>query len=366
MTNAESWSAEIDTSLRHRSQDQLTRLLQQITDWFLQGVPTLRDEHIAVFDDVMGRLIERIEREALIELSDRLAPIDKAPPGVIGTLARNDDIAVSGPVLEQSAVLIDADLVEIAQTKSQSHLSAIAVRKAVSEMVSAVLVGRGDSDVTRKVTENPGARISRHTFESILKRARQDPNLTNAIAGRRDLPHDIFDQLIREATATVRQRLLARATPEMQLRITRALADITARMTSEPISRVLNGGNKPLIPLDLARLRAQISRAVQAGQSDETVDAIAILGRMPVKAVNDVIRIGSAEGLIAICKAGGMAWPDLQELLKAAFPGPTMTPGRLNVLFDTYARLSAQKAQAAMTYIRTTKSMSRTDIARLM
>src|SRR5262245_33940121 len=79
MMNAENWSAEIDASLNHRSQAQVANLLQQITDWFLQGSSTLSDEHVAIFDDVMGRLIERIEGEALIELSERLAPVDNAP-----------------------------------------------------------------------------------------------------------------------------------------------------------------------------------------------------------------------------------------------------------------------------------------------
>src|SRR6185503_10480653 len=98
MMSAEKWSAEIDASLSHRSQAQVANVLQQITDWFLQGASTLSEEHVAIFDDVMGRLIERIEHEALVELSERLAPIGNAPAGVIGTLSRNDDIAVSGPV----------------------------------------------------------------------------------------------------------------------------------------------------------------------------------------------------------------------------------------------------------------------------
>jgi hypothetical protein len=365
MMNAEQWTAELDTSLSKRSHEQVASLLQQITDWFLQGAPTLAEEHVAIFDDVMGRLIERIEREALIELSERLAPIENAPAGVIGRLSRDNDIAVSGPVLEQSAVLTDPDLVEIAQTKSQSHLAAIAGRKAVSEMVTAVLVGRGDSDVARKVTENPGARISRHTFESVLKRARQDPALTDAVADRKDLPQDFFEQLIREATATVRQRMLARATPEMRQRISQVLSNVAARISREPMPKVI-GGPKNLIPLDLVRLRTRLMQAVQAHQPDEMIDALAILGQVPVKAVNDLIRLGSAEGLVVLGKAGGMAWPDLQELLKAALPGPATTPASLNALFDTYARLSAPKAQIAVTYIRTSKTVSRNDLARLM
>jgi uncharacterized protein (DUF2336 family) len=366
MTNVEHWTSEIDASLSGRNEAQVAGLLQQITDWFLAGATTLSEEHVAIFDDVMGRLIERIERETLVELSERLAPIDNAPPGVIGRLSRSDDIAVSGPLLEQSPVLTDPDLVEIAQTKGQSHLSAIAGRQAISEMVTAVLFGRGDSDVARKVTENPGARISRHTFESVVKRARQDAGLTVAVADRKDLPQELFEQLIREATATVRQRLLTRASPEMRQRIAQVLTRVAERVSREPVARIITGGAKNLIPLDLIRLRARVMQAVKARQSAEMIDALAVLGQVPVKAVNELIKQGSAEGLIALGKTGGMSWPDLQEVLKAALPGPATTGAALNALFDTYARLTPPKAQIAVSYIRTTKAVSRTDIARLM
>lgn len=365
MMNAEKWSAEIDASLNHRSQAQVANLLQQITDWFLQGASTLSEEHVAIFDDVMGRLIDRIEHDALVELSERLAPVDNAPAGVIGALSRNDDIAVSGPVLMHSPMLSDPDLVEIAQTKSQNHLSAIAGRKSISEMVTAVLFGRGDSDVARKVTENPGARISRHTYESVLKRARQDAALTMAVADRKDLPQELFEQLIREATATVRQRLLTRAMPEMRQRITQVLSNVAERVSREPAAKAI-ATPRNLIPLDLVRLRARIMQAVKARQAEEMIDGLAVLGQVPVKAVRDLIRLPSAEGLIALCKSGGMAWPDLLEVLKSALPPTVTTPANLSVLFDTYARLSAPKAQIAVTYIRNSKSVSRTDIARLM
>ena len=76
----------------------------------------LSDDHVAVFDELMTRLIEHIERQALIELSGKLAPVSRAPANVIGLLSNNDDIEVAGPVLEQSSVLDDGDLIAIARS----------------------------------------------------------------------------------------------------------------------------------------------------------------------------------------------------------------------------------------------------------
>src|SRR6202011_5860641 len=87
-------------------------------------------EQVALFDDVMGRLIDRIETRALAELSRRLGPVANAPERIVRRLARNDAIAVAGPVLTQSPRLGEADLVDIAASKSQAHLLAIAQRRA--------------------------------------------------------------------------------------------------------------------------------------------------------------------------------------------------------------------------------------------
>ena len=44
---------------------------------------TSTTEHVALFDDVIGCLIEEIEAKALAELARRLAPVPNAPPGVV-------------------------------------------------------------------------------------------------------------------------------------------------------------------------------------------------------------------------------------------------------------------------------------------
>ena len=63
---------------------------------------------------------------------------------LVRRLAKDDDIAVAGPVLTQSPRLPETDLVEIAKTKSQAHLLAISGRTGIAEAVTDVLVRRGD------------------------------------------------------------------------------------------------------------------------------------------------------------------------------------------------------------------------------
>ena len=191
MPETRSLIAELDAALSKASSPQHLAILQRVTDLFIDGSETFSDDHVAIFDEVIGRLIEKTKSPALIELSARLAPVGNAPANVIGRLSRDDDIAVSGPVLDKSGVLTEQTLVEIAKTKSQKHLAAIAGRTRISEYVTDVLVERGNSEVSCKTAGNHGARLSDLGFVKLINRAGSDNALAVAIASRTDMPPEL-------------------------------------------------------------------------------------------------------------------------------------------------------------------------------
>src|SRR5262249_37085276 len=150
------------------------------------------ERQAAIINGVMGRLVERIDRRALLELSGRLATADNAPANVIGRLSNDNDIAIAGPVLEKPNVLTDENLVAVAKIKSQDHLLAIARRKTISEIVTDVRVDRGNPDVARKVVANLGAAFSERGFVKVVHGARGNEELAAAIAARKDLPEELL------------------------------------------------------------------------------------------------------------------------------------------------------------------------------
>ena len=233
MQHAHTLLTELEVSLAERPSSQRFTILRKLTDLFLAGADSFSDDSIQVFDELMDRLIVQIERQALIELSIRLAPAQRAPLKVIARLSRNDDIEIAKPVLEQSSVLTDQDLVQIAKTKSQAHLYAIAGRTRISEPVTDILVDRGDSKVAAKVAANEGARFSRWTFAKAVERAEEDQSLALAVANRIDLPTDLLDQLVRKATKVVQQRLMAVSRPEIRQKILEALTVVSGRLVRD-------------------------------------------------------------------------------------------------------------------------------------
>jgi uncharacterized protein (DUF2336 family) len=169
------------------------KILRRLTDLFLLDAVSYSDDQIAVFDDVIGHLIEKTDRRILIELSNRLAPVKNAPPKVVGTLARHADMLIAGPLLEKSAVLTDADLVEIAdkERRDPALLPMIAARQQLNEAVTDVLIRRGNAALARKIIDRADAPISESSFARLVTSVENDKELASAIANRKDLPAEL-------------------------------------------------------------------------------------------------------------------------------------------------------------------------------
>jgi uncharacterized protein (DUF2336 family) len=189
---AEQLIAQFDAALARVSSAEQFAIQRQMTDLFLGGADSYSPWQIAIFDGVMGRLIERSDRRGLLEFTGRLAMVDTAPALVIGRLSMNDDIAVAGPVLEKSNVLTDENLVAVAKSKSQDHLLAIACRARINEIVTDVLVERGNAEVARKVVANLGARFSDIGFVRAIQGANSNEALRAALAIRQDVPPELL------------------------------------------------------------------------------------------------------------------------------------------------------------------------------
>jgi uncharacterized protein (DUF2336 family) len=169
------------------------KILRRLTDLFLIDPASYSQDQVAVFDDVIGHLIEKIDRRMLVELSNRLAPVKNAPVKVIGTLARHPDMLVAGPLLEKSDVLTEADLIEIADKERRDPVlwSTIAAREELSGAVTDVLIRRGNAAVVRKLIDRPDAPISEASFARMVTSVDKDKDLAAAIAKRTDLPAEL-------------------------------------------------------------------------------------------------------------------------------------------------------------------------------
>jgi uncharacterized protein (DUF2336 family) len=185
--------AELDTTLPQVEESWRSTVLRKITDLFLSGADLYNDQHVALFDAVMSRLLPGLDRDDLAELGNRLAGIANAPLNVLASLARHLDILVCGPVLEQAKALPDKVLAEAADRDrvDPNILAKIAARPRLGESVTDVLLKRGGLPLQRKILDNPDARISEGGFARVIMGLDGDKELAQAVAARNDLPPEL-------------------------------------------------------------------------------------------------------------------------------------------------------------------------------
>ena len=154
MSASASLIPELEDVIQNGTAERRAKTVQRIANLFVDGSPHFNEDHIGLFDDVLCRLVDEIEAKARIEMAQSLAVIGNAPSELMHKLAKDEDIEVAGPVLAQSLRLHENELVELAKTRSQAHLAAIAGRTDLGEAVTDVLVRRGSPEVVRNVADN--------------------------------------------------------------------------------------------------------------------------------------------------------------------------------------------------------------------
>lgn len=341
---------ELEEAIARGSAERRAETLERITQLFLHGADQLSEEQVGLFDEVFGRLIHEIEQRALAELAQVLAPVAKAPRGVVRQLANHDDIAIAGPVLQQSPRLDDDDLVAIARAKSQAHLLAISGRSEIDTTVTDVLVRRGDRDVVLNLAGNAAAHLSETGYAALVKRASQDGMLAERVGGRGDIPLPLFHRLVAQATAVVQERLMAGASPERQAEIKRVLAKV-ADEVGVPARRDYRAAQQCVAALKTAGTlnEAAVIAAAKAGEFELTVATLAMLCGVPLDAVDRLVDSGKPDPILILCRGAQLGWPTAEAvlLLWHKVGGPAME-GAL----AQFERLSPSTAQRILHFWR--------------
>ncbi|MCG8510055.1 MAG: DUF2336 domain-containing protein, partial [Rhodospirillales bacterium] len=179
-----------DLKLAEDSDDSVrSRLASKIS-----GVlPGLTSEQAAELGKLTYEALDLLARDQVTRvrkiIADALKDVASAPPEVINHLARDAELVVAAPILENSPVLSDADLLEIVSDGPiKGALAAIAKRSAVGSTVADAVARTGDVEAVGVLLENPNAQIREDTLDFIIERAPGVEAWHSPLVRRRGLP----------------------------------------------------------------------------------------------------------------------------------------------------------------------------------
>ena len=314
------------------------RVLRETADLFLSKSASYSDQQITLFDNVMLKLLDHVDREVREYLSSRFASLDGALPGVIRRLANDDAIVVAGPVLQQSPCLDEEFLVGCAKSKSQDHLAAMSLRPTISHQLSDVLIERGNDRVVLNLAKNSGAKLSDHGYSLMVDRARDSQQLACAVFNRADIPREHMLALLKKASAAVRNELQLEAGRKAE-EVSEALRLASQRLqeTTQEDSRRYADARLRIAELQQAGCLSEkeILTFARQGKFEEVVIAISELSCLPAAQTERLIVEETCDRLFIVSRAIGLSWPCVRQLLLINSTAPRSSE-QMEHLMSTY------------------------------
>jgi uncharacterized protein (DUF2336 family) len=343
---------ELEDVIQNGSADRRAKTVKRIANLFVDGAGSFNEDHIGLFDDVLCRLVDEIEAKARSEMAQSLAPLANAPTELMHTLAKDEDIAVAGPVLSRSPRLRESELVELAKTRGQEHLAAIAGRADIGEAVTDVLVRRGNPEVVLTVADNQSAKFSEGGFSALVKRAEGDEDLAQRVGSRPDIPPHLFRELLVRATAVVQQRLLASAKAETRAEIQRVLDKISREYDKSVPVRDYTAAMRTVIAMHQTNELGEPQLVEFASQKkfEETVSSLAVLCGVPIETADRLMAGDRPDPILILCKAAGYNWDTVRAIIMSRPSAKGTSSQSLEESLVNYERLSASTAQRVVRF----------------
>jgi len=342
----------LEEAIEHGSPERRTQMVRRIAVLFAESAAHFNEDHVGLFDDVLGRFVSQIDAAARAELSSRFAPIANAPPALMRRLAADDDAAVAAPVIAQSQRLRAQDLIDIARTKSSVHLSAVAGRDGIGESVTEVVVERGDAAALRRVADNTSARFSVAAFSALVRRGGSDEELAEAVSRRADLPGHLFRDLLVRAPAEMQQRLLAAATPETKAALQRVLDKVSKELSRPVPVRDFTTAQRTVLEQQQAGKLGEPELLAFAEQRryEETVVTLSLLCGVPVDVTERLMSCDRPDPVLILCRAAGYNWPTVRAVIGAQAGVRGLSAQAIEDAFGNFEKLPVSTAQRVVRF----------------
>lgn len=181
--------------LEESAPEKRTQLLSFVSDTCRRNGTLMAEQPMQVLANFAISLVERVDIDVLREASVVFSHLKHAPHELIHKLA-NQQIDVAAPVLQNSIVLKDDDLIDIIQKHGHDHHFFIAQRPLISSPVTDHLIISANPVTALTVVKNPGAAFSKLGFERLAASGIQNEILAEALIVRPDMPEEIATPLL--------------------------------------------------------------------------------------------------------------------------------------------------------------------------
>lgn len=180
------------------------------------GVSRIFDQELSepeqkLASEILLNLLKQAEKDLKGALSERLSVMDNVPLDLMLALA-HEEIEVAEPVLTNSTLLSDVDLVYIVKSKTEEYWKAIAKRENLSTTVTDSLVQTGDRETVLILVNNESATLTKFSMHALTRMAITWEDLHQPLLSRKEVDADIAMDLYLCVANELRKQILEKFT----------------------------------------------------------------------------------------------------------------------------------------------------------
>lgn len=277
--------------------------------------PGLAADEVDILRRMTYEALEKLARDQAIKVrkvvAETLRDMADAPPAVILHLAEDSELVVCAPILENSPVLTDRDLVQIINLNpADGAISAISQRENLPDEVMEKIFASNDAAAVASLLGNSTVSIKEDLLERICDKSRTIKSLQAPLVHRPELSKGVALRLADFVADHLIKALLHRkdldpsiadaVREEVSWRLDLVAEEEAAAETETAYTKAKRlHGEGNLVP-------DMVNSALKAGQKEYAMAALAVLADMPMKTVETVASSRSAKGLVALSWKAGL------------------------------------------------------------
>ncbi len=301
---------------RKKSVDSRSELAATVSDLFSGDENILSDRERSLMYEIIHRIVKDAEMEIRKVISSRLADREDAPLDLIEVLA-NDSIDVAYPILTESTVLRDQNLIEVVRTRTLEHQMAVSIRNSISEDLSEALVATKDERVIRSLLQNGNASISQATMEYLVEQSERVDSFQEPILRRDELKPDMAKRMYMWVSAALRKYIVEKCDLD-QADIDDLIENVMVETLDEALGSSGNGAKSVRLAEELKK-EGRVStdlmiRALQDGEVRFFVDMMAQAAGLRNELVMRFLLEPGGEGLSVACRSLNLSDYEFQRI----------------------------------------------------
>ena len=268
---------------------------------------TLTEGELQLANDIVRVMARDVEVAVRRALSENLRRVRHLPHDVAVRLAKDVE-AVALPILSDSPVLTDDDLVELVRQGSSRKQEAIAIRDGLSQQVSEAVASDGSEAAVAALMGNTSARVDESALNTAITRFADSNRVKASVVHRAELPASIAERLV----VMVSERLQSYLVRHHELPVSLA-TDLVLQSRERTTLHFSLGSSEQ----ELERLVRQmhrnhrltpllVLRSLCLGDLPFFEMAMAIMAHIPVQNARVLIEDAGPNGLASLYEKTGM------------------------------------------------------------